>query len=163
LNLDHVNAHCHFHLHPTVHEIVLRIGHEFGMRSIRVPCEPLSVLRQAANDPTITTPLYQPWIRMLKRRVRRAGMVVNDHMFGERWSGGMTETRVLGLLSHLPAGLTEMYFHPATVRTDNLKSLMPVYRHVEEFHALTSQAVRQSVKDNCIQLVTFGYIAGQRP
>ena len=89
-------------------------------------------------------------------------MVANDHIFGLKWSGGLTEERVLSLLSHLPAGLTEMYFHPATVRTDNLKSLMPMYRHVEELQALTSQAVRQAVKASSIQLVTFGHMVGQR-
>ena len=73
----------------------------------------------------------------------------------------MTEGRVLGLLAHLPAGLTEMYFHPASARTDKLKELMPAYRHIEELQALTSQAVRQAVKDGGIQLVAFGQMVGQ--
>jgi hopanoid biosynthesis associated protein HpnK len=162
LKLDHVNVHRHFHLHPTLATMVLRIGRDFGMQSVRVPFEPVSVLRQAANDRTITSPLYQPWVRMLGWRMRQAGMIVNDHILGLHWSGAMTEGRVLGLLSHLPAGLTEMYFHPANARTDKLKSLMPGYRHIEELQALTSHAVRQAVKDGCIQLVTFGQLAGQR-
>jgi hypothetical protein len=132
------------------------------MQSVRVPFEPVSVLQQAANDPTITSPLYQPWISILGWRVRQAGMLVNDHILGLLWSGAMTEGRVLGLLAHLPAGLTEMYFHPANVRTDKLKSLMPDYRQIEELQALTSQAVRQVVKDGGIRLATFGQMVGQR-
>ena len=88
-------------------------------------------------------------------------MVVNDQMLGLHWSGAMTESRVLGLLSNLPVGLTEMYFHPAKARTDRLQSLMPSYRHVEEFQALTSPAVRQAVHDGGIQLVTFGHVVRQ--
>jgi hopanoid biosynthesis associated protein HpnK len=162
LKLDHVNAHRHFHLHPTLAAMILRIGRDFGMQSVRVPFEPVSVLRQAANDPTITSPLYQPWVSMLGRRVRQAGMLVNDQMLGLHWSGAMTEGRVLGLLAHLPPGLTEMYFHPANARTDKLKSLMPDYRQIEELQALTSQAVRQVVKDGGIRLATFGQMVGQR-
>lgn len=156
LQLDHVNAHRHFHLHPTLASMLLRIGRDFGMRAVRLPLEPVSVLRLAAQDPTIASPPYQLWVRMLERRLRQAGMVVNDHVLGLLWSGAMTEGRVLSLLSHLPGGLTEMYFHPASARTDTLKSLMPMYRHVEELQALTSEAVRQTVKDGGIQLVTFG-------
>jgi hypothetical protein len=55
-----------------------------------------------------------------------------------------------------------MYFHPANARTDKLKSLMPDYRQIEELQALTSQAVRQVVKDGGIRLATFGQMVGQR-
>ena len=39
LALDHVNAHKHFHLHPTVLGLTLRIGREFGLRAVRLPRE----------------------------------------------------------------------------------------------------------------------------
>src|SRR5690348_18493966 len=48
LMLDHVNAHKHLHIHPTVAALVIAIGREFGMRAVRVPAEPWGVLRQAA-------------------------------------------------------------------------------------------------------------------
>jgi chitin disaccharide deacetylase len=41
LVLDHVNAHKHFHLHPTLLRMILRVGREFGMSAVRVPREPL--------------------------------------------------------------------------------------------------------------------------
>ena len=41
LHLDHVNAHKHFHLHPTLLEMLLRIGREYGVTAVRVPDEPL--------------------------------------------------------------------------------------------------------------------------
>jgi chitin disaccharide deacetylase len=37
LILDHVNAHKHFHLHPTLLTLMLRVGREFGMRAMRYP------------------------------------------------------------------------------------------------------------------------------
>src|SRR5262249_36474830 len=39
LELDHVNAHNHMHLHPTVLGTILRVGREFGLRAMRVPWE----------------------------------------------------------------------------------------------------------------------------
>src|ERR1700727_551611 len=41
LTLDHVNVHKHFHLHPTLLEMLLRIGGEFGVAAVRLPVEPL--------------------------------------------------------------------------------------------------------------------------
>src|ERR1700761_4805210 len=41
LDLDHVNAHKHFHLHPTVLRILLSMAQEFGIHAIRVPHEPI--------------------------------------------------------------------------------------------------------------------------
>ncbi len=40
LPLDHINAHKHFHLHPTILGILIRTAREFGARAMRVPHEP---------------------------------------------------------------------------------------------------------------------------
>ncbi|CAK0746810.1 chitin disaccharide deacetylase [Azospirillaceae bacterium] len=45
LELDHVNAHNHMHLHPTVLDLILKIGPQFGMRAMRVPQEPEGAIR----------------------------------------------------------------------------------------------------------------------
>jgi len=159
LALDHVNTHRHFHLHPTLTKMILGIGSEYGMKSMRVPFEPVSILRRAAPAERISTPAYLPWVKILGRRIRLAGMTVNDAVFGLQWSGAMTEDRVLRLIQHLPPGLTELYFHPATLRSDKLKRLMPDYQHVGEFQTLTSPKVKQAVADLGIQLVTFGQVS----
>ena len=40
LTLDHVNAHHHFHLHPTIQQTLLSLADEFGIRAVRLPLEP---------------------------------------------------------------------------------------------------------------------------
>ena len=54
LALDHVNAHKHFHLHPTIARQVVAIGARYGMDTVRVPDEPAARLRRI--DPT--TPAF---------------------------------------------------------------------------------------------------------
>src|ERR1700692_2751157 len=44
LTLDHANAHKHMHLHPTVGRLLIDIGREFGLRSVRIPAEPPTLL-----------------------------------------------------------------------------------------------------------------------
>jgi hypothetical protein len=114
LALDHVNAHQHLHLHPTVARLIVAIGPSYGMRAVRLPAEPTAALRRAFPGERYRTPAYRPVVAALRRRLRRAGLVSNDHVFGIAWSGAMVEERVLGLLPHLPPGVSEIYFHPAT-------------------------------------------------
>jgi hopanoid biosynthesis associated protein HpnK len=161
--LDHVNAHKHMHLHPTVARLVVDIGREFGMRAVRVPAEPRTALRQAFPAEHYAPPLYGPAIAALRRRLCRAGLAANDHVFGIAWSGGMVEERILALLPHLPPGTSELYCHPATRATPALAAAMPGYRPVEELAALLSPAVRCRLAELDIRLVGYGDLAAARP
>jgi hopanoid biosynthesis associated protein HpnK len=160
LELDHVNAHKHIHLHPTVAALILEVGRDYRMRTVRVPAEPIGVLRRAFPQERVAIPLYRPWAELLRRRVRRAGLVANDHVFGLTWSGGMVEQRVLRLLPYLPDGVSEAYFHPATERSPALSAAMPDYRHREELAALTSPAVKARIDGLGIALSTYGALVG---
>jgi hopanoid biosynthesis associated protein HpnK len=162
LALDHVNAHQHMHLHPTVARLVVEIGRSYGMRAVRLPSEPASVLRRAFPGERRMPPAYRPVVALLRRRLRRAGLAINDQVFGIAWSGAMVEERLLGLLPHLPQGVSEIYFHPATRTTTALAAAMPGYRHTEELAALVSPDVRQCIAELGIDLVSYGGLAAAR-
>jgi hopanoid biosynthesis associated protein HpnK len=156
LALDHVNTHKHIHLHPTVAALIIEIGCDYGMSAARVPSEPVAVLRRAFPEERYRAPAYHGWNAMLRRRLQRAGLRTNDHVFGLTWSGGMVETRILRLVPHLPDGVSEIYFHPATERTPSLMATMPSYRHPEELAALLSPIVRNRIAESGIRLINYG-------
>lgn len=131
LTLDHVNAHKHFHLHPTVLSLMLSIGREFGLRAVRLPAEPGMTF------------LLKPWIALMRRRLDRSGIIHNDQVFGIARSGAMDESALLNALSRLPPGITEIYGHPAT--HDGLTSSMRDYHHADELSALLSPRVRDAI------------------
>ena len=133
LPLDHVNAHKHFHLHPTIFSLMLSIGREFGLRAVRLPAEPGM------------GPWLQPWLALMRRRMDRADISYNDHVFGIRHSGGMDETAVLDILRDLPDGLSELYLHPAA--HGGLVASMAEYRHADELAALLSPRVRDTIAE----------------
>jgi len=133
------------HLHPTIADLIIEIGRDFGMKAVRVPSEPVAVLRRAFPNEPHSTPLYGLWIERLRRRLQRAGVFVNDHLFGLAWSGGMVEERLLRLVPHLPDGVSEIYLHPATGLTPLLTRGVPDYRREQEFAALLSSAVKRSL------------------
>jgi hopanoid biosynthesis associated protein HpnK len=165
LALDHVNTHKHFHLHPTIAELIVRIGPRFGMKAMRTPAEPRAVL--AAIDPDATPPpayLTAPWAWLGKARLRRAGIATPDQVLGLYWSGAMSAGRLAGLICRLPEGLTEIYLHPATAASYDGSA--PGYRYVDEFEALIDPAVMAAARAEGLVLGGFGDFApleGKRP
>ena len=154
LRLDHVNTHKHFHLHPTIASTILKIGKAHGMRAMRVPLEPRAVL--AAAEPGVAVPpayATGPWARLSRHRLRQAGLVIPDAVFGLAWSGAMTAARMCGLIAHLPEGLSEIYLHPATA--GGFEGSAPDYRYPEELAALTDTGVVAAARNGDIRLGGF--------
>lgn len=141
LPLDHVNAHKHFHLHPTIAGLIATIGASYGLRAVRAPIDPGA------------TSMTDPWAKFVARRFRRRGITVPDAVFGLEHSGAMTSARVTEAIARLPDGVSEIYFHPAT--RDDYPGHGPAYRHTAELAALIDSAVRAAVGASGARLVRF--------
>ena len=153
LRLDHVNAHKHFHLHPTIASLMLKIGRQFGVRAARVPLEPRQVLRKVESLPASGVSLVTaPFARLLRRRFARAGIASPAHVFGLAWSGAMTAPRLRGLIENLPDGLSEIYLHPAT---GDYPGSAPGYAYAQERAALLDAGVIAAARSPHIRLGGF--------
>jgi len=160
LALDHVDGHGHLHLHPIVSKIALRVGRDFAMPAMRVPREPGGRSARAARRGWVSRQLAQallsPWVALLRRRLRRAGVRCNDWIFGLHDTGHMRTALLARLLADLPPGTTEIYFHPATRRCPELDRTMPDYEHERELETLTSAVLRDAVIASGAELRSLG-------
>jgi len=134
---------------------MLRIGQSFGLGAVRVPLEPRAIL-QRIEPGTRTHRAWStaPWAHLLRRRVRRAGMIAPDQVFGLQWSGAMTKARLHGLIRALPEGLSEIYLHPATVA--DFPGAAANYAYKEELQALVDGEIIAAARDPSIRLGGFG-------
>ena len=157
LQLDHVNAHKHFHLHPTVLGMLLSMAQEFGIRAIRVPHEPLWFAR-ARGGPraAIGAASLAPLTALMRQRIHAAGLLHNDHVFGIANSGAMDESAMLQVLKRLPEGVSEIYLHPAAQSGQAIAATMATYRHADELAALLSPRVRSALHRAGIKLGGYG-------
>jgi hopanoid biosynthesis associated protein HpnK len=161
LRLDHVNCHKHWHLHPTIARLTLDIGQRYGMRALRIPSEPVQVLRLIEKQALS----FHSWVTSisaahLKARVRRRGLLAPDRVFGMAWSGAMTELRLAGLLAHLPSGLTEIYCHPST--SNSFLGATPGYCYIDELVALVSPRIVSAATDHGIRLIGYSDLSENR-
>jgi chitin disaccharide deacetylase len=153
LKLDHVNAHKHFHLHPTIAALMVKLARAHGVKGARVPLEPQAPLRQIEPHwANATVALTTPFARALRSRFRRAGIAAPDQVFGLAWSGAMTTPRLRGLIEYLPDGLSEIYLHPAT---GPYLGSAPGYAYVEELRALTDPGMPGLIAAGDIRLGGF--------
>jgi len=131
LPLDHVNAHKHFHIHPTVLSLILAVRRRFRFQAMRLPLP-------------VKPPMFlRPWLAVMRSRLDLANIAHNDRICGIEQSGAMDESALLDALSRLPAGVTEIYSHPAT-RGEITRS-MASYRPTDELAALLSPRVREAM------------------
>jgi predicted glycoside hydrolase/deacetylase ChbG (UPF0249 family) len=137
LPLDHVDAQNHMHVHPTVFGLILRIGREYGMRTVRIPREPFGGTRTIA-----------PWLALMRARAVRAGVFCNDYVYGVNDVGALNEERTLQILDSLPDGVTEIFFHPSVVGFG-----------ARELAALTSSRVRDAIVCNGVVSTTYGELS----
>ncbi len=144
LKLDHVNAHNHMHIHPTVLGIIIDISKRYGVKWVRLPYEPQ------------TMGWLKPLMWMMRWRLKRSGIKTNDIMLGLAASGHLSEITMLKLLQSMPkSGIIELYCHPATV---NLPDYLPGYEAVVEFAALQSDVIVSHLSHETIKPVGFSDI-----
>jgi hopanoid biosynthesis associated protein HpnK len=159
LRLDHVNAHKHFHLHPTIAGEIVKAARSHRVKGARVPLEPQAVLgkiedHKASGVVALTT----PFAKLLRARFRRAGIAAPDWVFGLAWSGAMTADRLAGLITHLPDGLSEIYTHPAT---GPYPGSAPGYQYEGELAALTDPRMKGLLVAGGIKTGGFGDFPAQ--
>jgi hopanoid biosynthesis associated protein HpnK len=153
LKLDHVNAHKHFHLHPTIAQLIVAFATKHHAKGARVPLEPQGILaRIEPHRPSGTILLTAPFARRLRRHFRKSGVNAPDHVFGLAWSGAMTQKRLKGLLEHLPDGTSEIYCHPAT---GPYPGSAAGYAYQEELAALTDPCMPPLIAARNIRLGGF--------
>ncbi len=163
LDLDHVDVHNHMHHHPTVFSTILRVGLEYGMRAIRIPHEPFLPSWRAAGDRFATRLAWSvflyPWRAFMRARARRAGLLMNDAIFGMTDSGHMTADRLLRLIPELPDGVSEIHFHPAVARWEEGDPLTHGYEREAELAALTDARVALTLRERGVTCTTFSELA----
>jgi predicted glycoside hydrolase/deacetylase ChbG (UPF0249 family) len=163
----HLDSHMHAHMHPRVLRVVIQLAREYNIRFVRAPVERLAPSlrcgqRHLARRLSRWT-LFATMGAACRRRLRRAGVRTADQSLGVLDPGQLTEDVVVAHLERMPVGLTEIFFHPATVSSEHLQRCQRGYQHAEELRALCSSGVREVIERRHIRVTNFGELANTEP
>ncbi len=157
LPLAHVDGHLNMHLHPMILPILLELAPGYGIRAMRLSREDLGAAlrydRRHAARKVFEGLVFHTLAAYAAPRLRRAGILTADRVYGMHQTGHVDEAYLLALIPTLPPGVSEVYCHPAAGEPPALARYQPGYDHQGEVDALVSPRVRAAVDAAGVELV----------
>jgi hopanoid biosynthesis associated protein HpnK len=154
----HFDTHKHTHIVPRVLEVIGRVARDTGINAIRKPFERLRHSWSGAPKPKQL--FAASAVRVISANFRklshRYGLRSPDHFLGLALTGGLGPAALLRLLESLPAGQTEIMFHPGLADAD-LRATGSRLQHERELElaALVDPAVKRAVAAHHIELISY--------
>ena len=159
LLLSHVDGHLTIHMHPTVVRILLEVADHYHIQAVRLPREPLGPAlrfdRRHLARKLFEAAAFASLSRYAQRHLARARVHHPDRMFGLHQTGQVSEEYILSVLRHLPAGVNEVYCHPAIPDDESRRWRPPHYDSARELAALTSPRVRAALEESAIVPMSY--------
>ena len=159
LALAHVDGHLNMHLHPMVLPILLDLAPRYGIRAMRVSHESLRAAlryeRRHALRKSFEGLAFHALAAWAAPRLRAAGIVASDRVYGMHQTGHVDEAYLLHVIETLPAGVSEIYAHPATRQAAVMAGYQDGYDHDGEVAGLTSPRVRAALERAGVELTTY--------
>jgi hopanoid biosynthesis associated protein HpnK len=147
LELDHLNGHLHFHLHPLILQILINHAPVWGLRHVRLTRDPLLLNLRLARGRygyrlghAVLFGLLARWGRPA---LARRGIRHPERVFGLLQDGSVDEAFLVRLIPNLPPGDSELYSHPSL---DGSRA---------EFEALISPRVRDLLDRRGVTLIRY--------
>jgi len=160
---SHVDGHLNLHLHPVILRILIDLAPRYGVRAMRLPCEPL--LRAIRYDRrhvvrrTAEGAVFAALARHAVPRLRAAGIAVPRRVYGMHHTGQVDGRYLRTLLAELPAGTSEVYCHPSTAPSPVLARHQRDYANARELAALTDPETRAVAQAAGVELVSYHALA----
>jgi predicted glycoside hydrolase/deacetylase ChbG (UPF0249 family) len=123
-------------------------GHHHCHRVPAVFAAVVAMARETARPVRLADPAFGPLLG-------REGIATSDRLEEAFFDGSATVDTLLAILRSLPSGTTELVCHPAVVDDELRASSRYAEPRARELEALTSAAVRDAVRAQGIELVSF--------
>ena len=151
----HIDGHINVHVHPVVFPAMCRLAREYGIPRVRLPSGEWDALKGFPGAERPATALLAGVFGAMGAWVAGAASGLElPRTWGLLRSGLMKEDYVLWLLSRLPEGTTELYFHPTTdpaLRATDRPA--PSHQSTTELETLLSPRVRRALEEHGVELV----------
>lgn len=114
--LNHIDGHLNFHVHPYLFDILIELAVEYRVPCLRLPRErvwtTLGLSRDNGARKLVEAVIFRSLSARARRKMDALGLKGTDWLYGLHQSGNMTQGYFQALLTRLPHGVTEIYFHP---------------------------------------------------
>ena len=162
---SYIDGHLHMHVHPTILGILVDLAKRYAIPAFRLPRENLWVNlkldRRNFWSKSLYALIYSCLCANAQKALKAHGIAFPDRFFGLLAMGHINESYLLGVMDHFGKGVTEISMHPALTVPSEVGKWAPHYEYVQEFQALISAKVRESIQRKGIQLASYDYFRQQ--
>jgi len=152
---DHLDGNNHLHIFPGCAAVCAQLALRYNIRRVRLPLEPLHVFGLPGRSG-----LKRMFLAALSMHARSlffaSGLSMPDRIFGIAFPEAGNSDSLCHFLKKLPSGVNELMCHPGYPAIST--HLFSNSERERELAALTSTAVRQTVIDEQIRLISYNDI-----
>ena len=151
----HIDGHINVHVHPVIFPAVCRLAREYGIPRVRLPSGEWEALKGFPGAEKLSTAALAALFGALGGCIEGAAAgLERPRTWGLLRSGLMKEDYVLWLISRLPEGTTELYFHPTVDPRQRATDVpAPTHQSTTELDSLLSPKVRRALEESGVELV----------
>ena len=158
LELTHIDGHGHVHVYPGISKIVIKLAKEFGIKKVRIPYEPFSVVGDRFRPKRyMEKSLVSFFSLFAAKQYKKNHLLSPRHFLGLCYGGRLSESLLEDLFDRLPEqGTVEIMTHPGRHNENELEPYKKWnYHWEEELKALTKWQKSDIEKAQALQLISF--------
>ncbi|MDP2929696.1 MAG: ChbG/HpnK family deacetylase [Candidatus Omnitrophota bacterium] len=156
--ITHINSHEHIHIVPEILNIFIALAKEFNIPAIRYPRNDRPAKLFTAND-VYRKIMLSYFSGRTKETFKDSGLLYTDSFLGLLDAGKLKKQLLMEMLNGLKNGVTELVCHPGFLSPEVLEGYRWHRGCEEELLALTDNHVKKTIKNNEIQLITYGELS----
>ena len=167
LQITHLDGHKHVHIIPAVLKIIRMVAPEYGIRAMRTmnvrTTRLMPLLRRNPNSrPAILQQyIFATGARLAWKRSLPNAMAGPDRFYGIAETGFLDLEAFGSIIEGLAPGAHEVMCHPGYLDDDLHKTPTRLLEQRErELKILTSQKIRQLIKNSGIELISYRNLVG---
>lgn len=156
--ITHINSHEHIHMIPRILDIFISLAKEFGVPAIRYPRHDRPSKLFAISD-IYKKVVLSYFSGATKDIFKNSGLLYTDSFLGLLDAGRLKENMLIDMIKNIKDGTTELVCHPGFLSPRVLDGYRWHIGAEEELFALTGERIKKEIKDNDIQLATYGELS----
>ncbi len=165
LSCSHVDSHLHQHINPAVFDILLKVAKEFGINTIRIPEDDISLSLEVDKSHYFRKRTHHFIFRRLSRhakeKAKRHGVKFVNRVYGLFQTGDMNWEYTEHLIRNLPEGISEIYYHPDfeswydSNQDHRVLAGVASFKFNQELETLLNHKIRELISQDGIKLTNF--------
>ena len=165
LKPTHLDTHKYIHIFPIIFEVIEELAHEYKIKAVRISDEefsrklyklPIEPILSAFSTQVFKSIFVSKLSSVTKKRLAKYRLVTTDYFYGiSRINSKHVLESFENIVNNLKEGTAEVMCHPGYY-DPKLKRITPyVKQREEELEALTSNKIKNLIKDRKIKLINF--------